>query len=79
MRKNILFILFTTCILFLFLVLVNSGKGDGLHQDKLEAFRQVSDFVDENEECFRCHGELKFQLADNTMDRVLTRHIARIV
>ncbi|MCK4852669.1 MAG: cytochrome c3 family protein [Bacteroidales bacterium] len=74
-KKNLIIIFISTCSLFLFLVLVNSGASSGLPEDELAAYREVSDFVDENEECFRCHGESKFQLVDNTTDRILTRQV----
>ncbi|KPK84951.1 MAG: hypothetical protein AMS27_08560 [Bacteroides sp. SM23_62_1] len=39
----------------------------------LEIFREVSDFVDDNEHCFICHGETKYQLSDEVTGRVITR------
>jgi predicted CXXCH cytochrome family protein len=35
----------------------------------LETYRQVNDFVDENEACFSCHAESKYVLYDEFFDR----------
>jgi predicted CXXCH cytochrome family protein len=64
-------------MLFWLLVLVNSGAGKSLQPDDMDNYRQVSDFVDDNEACFKCHGESKFQLADETTGRILTRNVCR--
>lgn len=39
---------------------------------KLESFRNVSDFVDENEECFKCHGESEYQYLDDSTSKYIT-------
>lgn len=41
----------------------------------LDSFRLVNDFVDDNEKCFRCHGEKIFELPDELSDRVHKRHM----
>ena len=32
-------------------------SGRDIPESELDTFRLVNDFVDENDECFRCHGE----------------------
>ncbi len=39
----------------------------------LEAFRKVSDFVDENEKCFVCHGESEYRITDQSTGQVITK------
>ena len=39
----------------------------------LDAFREVNDFVDENEACFKCHAESKYVLVDEFFGRELTQ------
>lgn len=64
-------------VLFLSLALVNTGTGKAPNPDELDAYRQVSEFVDDNEACFKCHGESKFQLEDELTGRVLTRKVCK--
>jgi hypothetical protein len=52
-----------------------SGTGRSLPEDELDTYREVSEFVDDNEACFKCHGEAKFQLEDELTGRVLTRKV----
>lgn len=40
---------------------------------KLEPFREISDFVDENEQCFECHGESEYQILDESTNQYITR------
>lgn len=35
----------------------------------LEKFKEVNDFVDENEACFKCHAETKYVIIDEFFDR----------
>lgn len=41
--------------------------------DALVKFREVNDFVDENETCLKCHGETKYVLVDDFMGREITQ------
>jgi len=41
----------------------------------LEKFREVNDFVDDNELCFKCHSELKYELTDEFTERTVHRNI----
>jgi hypothetical protein len=78
MRHKRLFILYVVSVLLcLSLIMVKSGSGNALQPDDLEGFRAVSDYVDDNEACFSCHGKAKYQLADDVTGRVLTRHMCR--
>lgn len=38
----------------------------------LEKYREVNDFVDENEGCFKCHAETKYVLVDEFFGREIT-------
>ena len=38
----------------------------------LEKYREVNDFVDENESCFKCHAETKYVLVDEFFGREIT-------
>jgi len=38
----------------------------------LEKYREVNDFVDENEACFKCHAETKYVLVDEFFGREIT-------
>jgi predicted CXXCH cytochrome family protein len=68
-------LLFSSGTLFMMLLWVKPGNGKGLAPDELDAYRQVNDFVDDNEACFKCHGEPKFQLRDEATGRILTRSV----
>ena len=37
------------------------------------AFYEVNDFVEENENCLKCHGEVKYTLEDTLFGRVITQ------
>ena len=39
----------------------------------IEPFREINDFVDDNEACFTCHCEARYQLKDELSGRVITR------
>jgi len=39
----------------------------------IEPFREINDFVDDNELCFKCHCESRYQLKDDITGRVITR------
>jgi hypothetical protein len=59
----------------LFFSSANTLAGRDIPESELDTFRLVNDFVDENEECFRCHGESKFLLPNQETGRILTRHM----
>ena len=59
----------------LFFGTVYTGSGQQLPPDELDTFRLVNDYVDENEECLRCHGESKYQIKGEINERGLTRHM----
>jgi len=59
----------------LFLGALKTGSGHTIPADELDSFRLVNDFVDENEDCFRCHGEAKYQIKGEENGRILTRHM----
>jgi hypothetical protein len=39
------------------------------------SFHEVNDYVDNNESCLRCHGELKYTITDPEQGRVMTEHM----
>ncbi|MEN8201850.1 MAG: cytochrome c3 family protein [Bacteroidota bacterium] len=39
------------------------------------AFYEVNDYVNENEKCLRCHGELKYTIEDKATGKVLTEQM----
>lgn len=43
------------------------------NSDALVKYREVNDFVDENESCLKCHGESKYVLVDDFMGREITQ------
>ena len=69
--------LLSPSVLFLLLAMVDPGTGKVQEPDDLDTYRQVSEFVDDNEACFKCHGESKFQLEDELTGRVLTRQVCK--
>ncbi|MFZ5940050.1 MAG: hypothetical protein ACOYXB_05705 [Bacteroidota bacterium] len=40
--------------------------------DLLAAYREVNDYVDDNEACFKCHAEAKYHLTDKFFGRTIT-------
>ena len=40
------------------------------------SYYEVNDFVDDNEACFRCHGEIKYALDDDVNDRSAIKRMA---
>jgi len=40
--------------------------------DPLAAFREVNDYVDDNEACFKCHAEAKYKLTDKFFGNTVT-------
>jgi hypothetical protein len=44
-------------------------------REELDEYHKVNEFVEENEQCFKCHGEPKFLLPNEYDERVLQRHI----
>lgn len=65
--------LFTLLPLFTGLSLVDDAPDK--EAPDLEAYRAVNDFVDENEQCFRCHGGSKYELTDDFTGRTIHRSI----
>ena len=43
----------------------------------LDNYRLVNDYVDDNEACFRCHGESKYELTNEETGRIVTRHMCK--
>ena len=39
------------------------------------SFYQVNDYVEDNEACLRCHGEMKFTIVDTVLERSVTEHM----
>jgi len=74
-KRTLAILLLSASSLFLLLAMVNPGTGKVQEPDDLDIYRQVSEFVDDNEACFKCHGESKFQLEDELTGRVLTRKV----
>jgi hypothetical protein len=66
-------VVFSLTFIALFLGLVNRSSGREEPVADVERFREVNDFVDENEACFRCHGEDLYLLPNDMDDRTLTR------
>lgn len=59
-----------TLICALFLSVHLSGQTDSAENAiDLDTYREVNDFVDENEACFECHAETKYSLYDEYFDR----------
>lgn len=40
------------------------------------SYYEVNDYVDDNEACFKCHGEIKYILEDEANDRAATKRMA---
>ncbi len=66
----------TAAFLFSFIIasaLTVAAQTDSAKQaSDLEKYRQVNDFVDENEACFKCHAETKYVLVDEFFGREIT-------
>lgn len=64
---------------FIICILISSvslayDRTDSLENDpELEKYREVNDFVDENEACFSCHAESKYVLTDEFFGRKVTQ------
>ncbi|MCK4749826.1 MAG: hypothetical protein KAT15_22375, partial [Bacteroidales bacterium] len=39
------------------------------------SYQEVNDFVEDNESCLKCHGELKYTIADPEQGRVMTERM----
>lgn len=74
-KRTLAFALILSSILVLFLGTVHTGTGHQLPSDELDTFRLVNDYVDDNEDCFKCHGNSKYQIKGEINGRVLTRHM----
>jgi len=57
--------------------LTPNGSGRDVIETDLDTFRLVNDYVDNNETCFKCHGESMFELPNEMDGRVLTRHMCQ--
>ncbi|MFC2116491.1 hypothetical protein ACFLTU_08440 [Bacteroidota bacterium] len=77
LRKSQSFLI--ACFGILFFGTASVGFGKEIPESVMDSFRLVNDYVDENEDCFRCHGETKFQLPNGVTDggRTHVRHMAR--
>ncbi|HEC44201.1 MAG TPA: hypothetical protein ENI20_15370 [Bacteroides sp.] len=75
LRKYLIPAIFTLSIGILFFGIVERSSGMDNPEPALDSFRLINDFVDENEACFKCHGEQKFQLPNEEDGRVLTRNM----
>jgi hypothetical protein len=75
--ENYLLRILITGVLILSIGKVHAGSAKEVPDSLLDYFRLVNDYVDENEECFRCHGETKFLLPSKETGRILTRHMCR--
>lgn len=65
-------ILFTIIFLLAALTLeAQENEGVGLNAE----FYEVNDYVNENEACLRCHGELKYTIEDEVSGKVLTEQM----
>ncbi len=74
-RKYLLTGIFISTLFVLFFLTIFSGSGSDIADDNLDKYREVNEFVDDNEACFKCHGEKTFALPNDMDDRVLTRHM----
>jgi hypothetical protein len=54
---------------------VRAQSWDTSCTSEIEPYRQINDFVDENEACFTCHCESRYQLVDELTGRVITRYM----
>jgi hypothetical protein len=52
---------------------IHGQSNDTLCTSQIEQYRSVNDFVDDNEACFACHCEARYQLKDELSGRVITR------
>ncbi len=77
LKKYLTISLFIASFVIVFFGSIPAGSGKEIPENLLDSFRLVNDYVDDNEECFRCHGETKFQLpqGENGQARPHTRHM----
>lgn len=65
--------IFLSCILLAGMVSLGAQPVDTM---KIKSsYYEVNDYVDENESCLKCHGELKYTLEDTLMGRTMTEHM----
>ncbi len=65
-------------ILLSVLVLVAASTLFAQPDDTLKikpSYYELNDYVDDNEACFKCHGEIKFTLEDVDNDRSATKRM----
>lgn len=72
-----LYTLFIASTFLLFFGIVLGSSGRVADDTNLDNFRQVNEFVDDNEACFKCHGEDMFELPNDLDGRILTRHMCQ--
>lgn len=68
----------TLTILYLLLIAVSASLSANEPKDTIKlkpSYYEANAFVDENEACLKCHGELKFTLYDSLSGRTLTEHM----
>lgn len=66
----------TTLFSAIFLAVTLSLSGQPSDTLKIKpSFYEVNDYVDDNETCLRCHGELKYTIEDPATGKVKTQHM----
>ena len=61
------------CLLITFPLLSQSNSDSLANESGLEKYREVNDFVDDNEACLKCHAETKYLLKDEVFGREITQ------
>lgn len=64
-----------TFSIILMAVALNLGAQSADEQELNAAFYEVNDYVNENEYCLRCHGELKYTIEDPELGKTLTEQM----
>ena len=62
---------------FLLLVILSGAAGQEGTDVSLDAYRVVSDFTDDNERCFNCHGGFMYQFTDESSALVVQKIMNR--
>lgn len=66
----------TLITLGLLMVVAMTINAQSAESQKLNpTYYEVNDYVDENENCLRCHGEPKYILEDESLSRTVTEHM----
>jgi hypothetical protein len=61
---------------FSLLASITLGAQDGDTSKLKSSYYDVNDWVEDNEACFQCHGEVKYILEDEANDRAATKRMA---